>query len=572
MSVVRRFSIGALLPAATLTSLVAATATTSGPTPAAEGRMASESRVPDDPCQRAWSPAPELHRDIERIMDIWSKPGRRVEASSDGGLGRPAPASADPKNGSDERPNVLLFMVDDMRADELSGPWMRQTRSLIQDPGVTFANSFSPLPLCGPARASFLTGRYAHNTGIRMNKVPSSAFDQLDDDNTLPVWLDNAGYNTAFLGKYINGYAPQTAQKPGSYVPPGWDQWYGSIGGGTYNYFHTVLSNNGKGTIDLDGKYQTNAYAEMGSRMVSELARKDAPFYFNLSFTAPHAGTPRDKDPGALKSPVSAPKMRGAYDKLISTPAGVPGEPCNDGLSSAVQSKKPITPKRQRKITEVRRQRAESLASVDDAIARIMRSLRKSGELDNTYVIFTSDNGYFLGEFRQAIGKKLQYEPSLRTPTIMRGPGIDRGITRDRAFTTIDFAPTIADMAGATVGPNVDGTSLLNTATGKPQPWLRPILTDTGAWRDRRHYGLGVLMPGTFYGEYNDPRRPRELFDLRRDPSELHNLIDSPRYRGESRKMSTLLDQLRQCRGAECRWPLGQSTGGHQSGSTRQGT
>ncbi|MDN5853534.1 MAG: sulfatase [Actinomycetia bacterium] len=505
-------------------------------------------------------------------MNIWSKPDGTTRASRAAGLGRPAPATADPNNSPSDRPNVLVFMVDDMRADELSGPWMHQTRDLIQNAGVTFTNSFSPLPLCGPARASFLTGKYAHNTGIRLNNDPSSAFNRLDDANALPVWLDDAGYNTAFLGKYINGYAPGSATNPGSYVPPGWDHWNASIGGGTYNYRHTILSNNGNGTIDLKGKYQTNAYAKRGSRLVSRLARKNEPFYFNLSFTAPHVGKPHDKKPSALKSPATAPKKRGAYDDIITTPSGVPGEPCNEHLPRAVRSKKPITPKLQRKITEVRRQRAESLSSVDDAIARIMRSLRKSGELDNTYVIFTSDNGYFLGEFRQPIGKKLQYEPSLRTPTIMRGPGIGQGIERERAFTTIDFAPTIADMAGAVVGANVDGKSLLNTATGKPRPWLRPILTDTGAWRNKRHYGVGVLMPGMFYGEYNEPGNPRELFDLGQDPDELHNLIGSARYRGRTREMSTLLDELRMCRGAECRWPLGQTTVRDRPASKKRGT
>lgn len=446
---------------------------------------------------------------------------------------------------------MVLFMVDDMRADEMSGPWMRQTRAQIQSQGVTFSNSFSPLPLCGPARASFLTGKYAHNTGIRMNREPATAFERLDEGNALPVWLDDAGYNTAFLGKYINGYA-EGGPKPGSYVPPGWDKWYASTGKGTYNYRHTILSNNGKGTIDLKGQYQTNAYGKMGSQLVSQLAKQKDPFYLNLSFTAPHTGGPHEADDPQVKTPARPPKLRGAYDNLITTPAGVPGEPCNDGAPSAVSRKSSIGPNVQGAITEARRQRAESLGSVDNAIARVMRSLRKSGELDNTYVIFTSDNGYFLGEFRQRIGKKLQYEPALRTPTIMRGPGIDKGIKRDPAFTTIDFAPTIADMAGADVGANVDGISLLETATGEATPWRRPILTDTGSSPDKTHYGKGVRTPGAFYGEYNDRRTTRELFNLRRDPNELHNLIGRPRDRDTARSMSKLLDELRNCSGEQC--------------------
>jgi len=572
MSVVRRLSIGAVLPAATLTSLVTAAATAVGPRPAAEQPAVTVAPGSGDPCQKTWSVNPELTRDVGRLMDIWSRPGGLAQTNDSNGLGRPAPTADAAKNPPRDRPNVVVFMVDDMRADELTGPWMRQTRDLIQGAGVTFTNSFSPLPLCGPARASFLTGKYAHNTGIRLNMKPSSAFNRLDDDDALPVWLDDAGYTTAFIGKYINGYAPAGEAKPGSYVPPGWDRWYASIGGGTYKYHHTILSRNGKGTIDLGGEYQTDAYARMGSRLVSRLAHENAPFYLNLSFTAPHAGVAPDADSSALRAPVSAKSKRGAYDDVITTPSGVPGEPCNKDFPGAVRSRKPITPKLQNKITEVRRKRAESLASVDDAIARIMRTLRQSGELDNTYVIFTSDNGYFLGEFRQPIGKKLQYAPSLRTPTIISGPGIDPGIKRERAFTTIDFAPTIADMADAEIGPHVDGKSLLDTARGKAKPWLRPILTDAGAWRDKRHYGLGVLMPGMFYGEYNDQRDSRELFDLRRDPGELHNLIGSARHRGEIRTMSMLLDDLRTCRGAECRWPFDGAPGGDNAASKQRGT
>ena len=572
MSVVRRISIGALLPAATLTSLFATTAT--APSPAAERRPEIDPARSADPCQNSWATAPTLKRDVDRLMDFWSKPNGSTRAQrASKRLGRPEPVADKPKSKpSQDRPNVIVFMVDDMRADEMNGPWMRQTRDLIQSQGATFTNSFSPLPLCGPARASFFTGKYAHNTGIRTNMTPSSAFNRLDDGHAMPVWLKNAGYNTAFLGKYINGYAPRSANKPGSYVPPGWDNWYASIDAGTYNYRRTILSNNGKGTINLGGKYQTTEYGKMGSNLVSKLAKKKQPFFFNLSFTAPHTGTPVEADDPRFKTPVRLPKMRGAYDDLITTPGGVPGEPCNDDQPKAVSDKKPIKPGKQRDITEVRRQRAESLASVDDAVARVMRSLRKSGELDNTYVVFTSDNGYFLGEFRQPIGKKLQYEPSLRTPTIMRGPGIDEGIKRERAFTTIDFAPTVADMAGAKTNTNVDGISLLDVATGEDKPWRRPIVTDAGSHKNTSRYGFGLRTKGLFYGEYADRHTSRELFDLERDPRELRNVAGKPRYRKTARTMADLLDRFRNCSGEQCQKPSDVQPPSHGSDADGGGT
>ncbi|UYM07894.1 sulfatase family protein [Solicola gregarius] len=547
--------VGALLPAATLSSLLV-TPSSPAHVPTKERQPLPDTRERANPCNAPWKRTPALEYDLGRLFELWRPAPRDGGATAGGqptGKARPAPVAEPGPSG--EQPNIVVFMVDDMRADELNGPWMRHTRSLIKAQGVDFVNSFSPIPLCGPARASFLTGKYSHNTGVRTNMSPRSSFDQLDDSNTLPVWLQKAGYTNAFLGKYINGYAEPSASRPGSYVPPGWDEWRASLGNGTYNYRKTRLSDNGKGTIDLTGRYQTSAYGEMGSAMVSELAAKSAPFYFNLSFTAPHTGGPHEPDDPGLKTPARLGSMRGKYDDRITTPGGVPGEPCNAGQPSAVSGKTPISPRQQGAITDVRRQRAESLATVDTAVKRVMGALEASGELDNTYVIFTSDNGFFLGEFRQRIGKKLPYEPSLRTPTIVRGPGIEPGIKREQAFSTIDFAPTIADMADARVGANVDGASMLKSATGKAKPWRRPILTDAGKLQGKLHYGIGVRMPGAFYGSYNDRRHTRQLFDISADPHENNNVIGDARYRRVSKTMARMLDRLRDCEGAVCREP-----------------
>ena len=549
-----------MLPVAALSSLFV-TSTSPAQTAASERQPLPDTR--DQLCDAEWSKVPVVKDELDRLLGLWSggakAPGGRPAkgsgaANAPAGKARTAPAASPPDRAKGD-PNVVVFMVDDMRADELAGPWMRHTRKLIKGQGVTFANSFSPLPLCGPARASFLAGQYAHNTGVRTNNSPASSFDQFDDRNTLPVWLKRAGYRTAFLGKYINGYAPGSAKKPGSYVPPGWDRWYASINKGTYKYRNTVLSNNGKGLRNLSGQYQTNAYGRIGSQLVSQMAGKKKPFFLNLSFTAPHKGGPKEPDDPGFATPARLKKMRGAYDDRITTPGGVPGEPCNGSQPQVVSDKSPITPEQQAAITEVRRQRAESLATVDKAVQRVVRKLKKTGELKNTYVIFTSDNGYFLGEFRQRIGKKLSYEPSLRTPTIIRGPGIKSGITREQAFTTIDFAPTIAKMANARAAKNVDGKSLLRAAKTKAKPWKRPILTDPGKGLGELNYGRGVRMPGAFYAEYQDSRVPEQLFDLSKDPHENRNVVADKRYERTRSTMARMLANLRDCKGETCRTP-----------------
>lgn len=524
----KRIAVGAPILAATL----AASLLTLESSPAQEqpSRSASDAH---GRCGQPWLPWPAVrlnstkrppppppHRPIQ--------PGQSSEKSSD-------------------RPNVLVLMVDDMRDDELSGPWMNHTRELLEDQGARFTNSFSPLPLCGPARASFLSGKYAHNTGVRDNVAPSS-FDAFNDRNTLPVWLQRSGYTTVQLGKYINGYGDS------QYVPPGWDRWYASTGDSTYRYYGTKLSNNGSGQINLAGRYQTTAYGDIGSKLLAQLSADRKPFFLNVSFTAPHTGSPVESDdPDDLGTAARRPDMRGRYNDVISTPRGEPGEFCNDDKPSVISDRQPLSPLEQAAVVTASRQRAEALATVDDSIAQLIGTLRRSGELDNTYVVFTSDNGFFQGEFRFASHKRLTYEPALRTPTLVRGPGIKPGIVRRSPFTTIDFAPTIADMTGSKVRANVDGISLLPSATGKDRGWTRPILTDVGPREGDEWYGLGVRAKGLDYQQFDDENAPEELYDLRRDPHENYNLAGEPGYQDERHKLASVLEDLRGCAGAGCR-------------------
>ncbi|MGH3359009.1 MAG: sulfatase-like hydrolase/transferase [Nocardioidaceae bacterium] len=544
----KRISIGAPVLAATLTtSLLAVPAAASvrpDPTPADRSDAGSRSNGKYDPCSSPWLSWPAMQTtdpNAGRAVTPPPPPAKRTAATTE----------------SSQRPNIVTIMVDDMRADELSGPWMRHTRALIQDDGASFENSFSPSPVCGPARASFFSGKYAHNTGVRTNRGPS-AFSRFDDANTLPVWLQDAGYNTAHLGKYLNGYGSDSppgsdGSSPEEYVPPGWDKWYGSLGGSTYRYYNTKLSENGKGTIDLGGRYQTSAYGSIGSQLVSRMAAEREPFFLDLSFTAPHTGGPREPDDPKIATPARRPELRGAYNDRITQPRGRAGEPCNEDKPRVISDAPPLSPAKQAQVVSAARQRAESLATVDDSVRDVFAALRRSGELDNTYVVFTSDNGYYQGEFRQAFGKELPYEPALRTPTLVRGPGIKEGIVRSQPFTTIDFAPTIADMADARVRAKVDGISLLPSATGADRRWSRAILTDAGPQRGDNEYGYGVRMPGLAYHEFDDSRTSRELYDLKADPFENHNVVQDRRYRKVRETMERVLDRLRGCEGKECR-------------------
>ena len=199
-------------------------------------------------------------------------------------------------------------MVDDMRDDDLR--YMPRTRRLLGGSGVRFVNSFSPYPSCCPARASVLTGRYTHNHHVEGIHRPYG-FTSFDDSSTIATWLDAVGYDTVYLGKYLNGYGemPEPGRSSGTsvrYVPPGWDTWLGSIDGGlprdhpdagqTYHYFDTTLSDDGRGFRNFEGRYQTRVYGQLSRRIVAERAPSDRPYFLHLSFTAPHLGFPREPD------------------------------------------------------------------------------------------------------------------------------------------------------------------------------------------------------------------------------------------------------------------------------------
>ncbi|MDN5853533.1 MAG: sulfatase-like hydrolase/transferase, partial [Actinomycetia bacterium] len=259
----------------------------------------------------------------------------RVTANNDDGGSSSATSDAVQHT---ERPNVVVIMSDDMREDELDGPWMAQTRRQIGDRGVRFQNSLAPLPLCAPARASFLTGQYPHNHGVWSHRAPYG-FPVFKDDETLPVWLQRGGYHTFMLGKYINGYAKKGMPAPdgGSamhYVPPGWSDWRASMDGrGTYNYRGTHLNNNGH-VQSLRGTYQTNAYRRISVNKVRERARADKPYFMYLSFTAPHHGKPKENDDPVdvsdingeeykIKTPARRKETRGRWDDAIRRAPGV---------------------------------------------------------------------------------------------------------------------------------------------------------------------------------------------------------------------------------------------------------
>jgi N-acetylglucosamine-6-sulfatase len=441
------------------------------------------------------------------------------------------------------KPNILVLMSDDQTVESMRV--MANVRSLLAKQGTTFATNFASFPLCCPSRSTFITGQYAHNHTVMGNAAPSGGYEKLapTHGNTLPAWLQQAGYTTVHLGKYLNGYGRTRPTE----IPPGWSEWYGSTDPSTYRFYNYTLNENGRLVTYGTGaaNYQTDVYNRKAVDLVRRLAPSSKPFFLSVAFLAPHSGGPRDSDdPANPASPSPAPRHRNAFaNQPLPAPPSLNEADMSD-KPAAMRSRALLTNARLNAIRENYQQRLESLLAVDEAVRDILSALSATGELERTLVIYTSDNGFFHGEHRVPAGKVLVYEPSVRVPLIIRGPGIPRGIERTNLVANVDLAATILDAARARPGRKLDGRSLL--------PFARDRL---------RRSGRDILLETTTYSAIRTPRHvfvqhstgEQELYDLQTDPHQLTSLHADARYAALKNELARRLNALRVCAGDLCR-------------------
>ena len=449
-----------------------------------------------------------------------------------------------------QRPNVLVLLTDDQTLASLSV--MDGVRGALADEGTTFERAFVSNALCCPSRATLLTGRYSHSHGVLSNRPPDGGYGRLDKSEWLPLWLQRAGYRTFHIGKFLNRYG---IDSPPTEVPPGWSEWYGSVDPSTYLFYGYTLNENGiLNTYGLDRNplfYSTDYYVQRAVDVVERMGRSRTPFFLSLGFLAPHSGGPRDADdPPRLPTPSPAARHQ---DRFAGVP--LPRGPAFDEADvsdkpSFLRGRPPIAPARAQAIEENYRQALESLLAVDEGVVRIVDALRASGELDNTLIVFTSDNGFFYGEHRIQDGKVLAYEPSVRVPLILRGPGVPSGARRRQLVTNADLAPTILDAAGAEAALPQDGRSLFPLLDDPGLEWGRDLLIEGApgftvvAFDALRTYRY--LFVQYVNGE-------RELYDLERDPHQLSSLHADPGYAAVQAELARRLAALAACSGRACR-------------------
>jgi N-acetylglucosamine-6-sulfatase len=518
-----------------------------------------------------------------------------------------------------ERPSFVVIQTDDETLDQLYAvfnaggleiPAMPNTLSMIAGRGITFNRYYVSYPLCCPSRVSLLTGRYAHNHNVRGNVQPNGGYTGFKArgafSHNLATWLQGAGYRTIHIGKFLNGYGDEPYDT-GTDVPPGWSAWHTVENADTHHYFYGY-SLNDNGTIDGpfgdSGSWDTREYGERDyfgcptttieekpcfyeTDVLSRIAYEELsgtppeqPFYLQLDYTAPHGDFRRPA------GPEPAPRHYTLFD-------GAPYPHSREqGFNEGNVNDKPrfIREAPYLSLNDIHTYRVyyqkalASLRGIDDGVKTVMDTLGGEHRLRNTYVIFTSDNGFFYGEHRLTGGKFLAYEPATHLPLLMRGPGIRAGTSTGELAANIDIAPTILELAGVTPDKSVDGSSLVPFFRDPSLRTRRPILFESFVEtndveangeptaqrvvnelkpRPRKSAGAkaSIIAPPKDYegirlGPYKYiewPDGEKELYDVNMDPYELNNIVRVPNFFPIRAYLHAELVRLEACVGRHCR-------------------
>jgi N-acetylglucosamine-6-sulfatase len=434
------------------------------------------------------------------------------------------------------RPNIILITTDDQALYDLA--WMPNTRELIGGHGVTFDHGLSPHPLCCPARAEIVTGQYAQNNGVKHNTGPHGGYPALRQrNNTVGRWLHDAGYQTAMVGKYLNGYHRILDR------PRGWDHWNPFTDGTrimTTQYYDDGAMTTREGYVDDI----TNEYA---IDYIDEFSASPEPFFLWVSNYAPHRaqGVPGWRD-YAYPAPRFLGKLTGQVLPVLDEHA------FNE---KDVSDQPPYVRRRLVDPAEMQKRftyRIEALQAADEGVKKIVDALAANGELDDTYIVFTSDNGYLLGEHRLE-KKNYIFKEALEVPFLVRVPSADAATTSDIPVTMVDIAPTVAELAGAQPERLQDGASFAGVLAGGQVAWRDTQLIQTGTKPSPAHgwWIRGVRTNRYTYGK-DLITGVEQLYDRRLVPGETRNVALDPTYARVLRELRRRLTALRTCAGADC--------------------
>ncbi len=406
----------------------------------------------------------------------------------------------------DERPNFLVIISDDQRYDTME--FMPITQKLIFDQGVTFSNGYVTTPLCCPSRASILTGMYAHNNNVRQNEDKLTV-------RTIAEDMHDAGYFTGLVGKYLNSWSDNPR--------PEFDYWVSFWGGTPKRYYEPRLNINGtRGKIP---GYITYLLKDHVIEFLDLAAQKENPFFLLFTPNAPHEPyTPANEDLGLYTGlPLYRPPSFNEAD--------ISDKPYWFEIKAL------RTPEEIASIDQVRLAEIQTLASLDRSIGEIIKKLEEIGELDNTVIIYMSDNGKAWFEHRLD-SKNNVYEESIKVPYALRYPTlVPEPYIEKRLVSNIDIAPTVYELSGLTIPDSVDGLSMTRLFSTDAD-WRETLIIES--WPDPRPW-VAIHTEYQIYVETENDKS--EYYDLSVDPYQLNNAIDDPKYKNVIGYLKKIMDK-----------------------------
>jgi N-acetylglucosamine-6-sulfatase len=445
------------------------------------------------------------------------------------------------------KPNIIFILSDD--EDVALHAHMPKTKALLHEQGTTFDNYFVTYSLCCPSRATTLRGQYPHNSKIEGNALPTGGYGKFrslgHDSSTVATWLQAAGYRTAMFGKYMNGYQPSLG------APAGWTEWYG-IGNGYPGYDYTMYEN---GKLVQYGRRPEDFLVDVIAHKAADVIRRSAadrtPVFLYIAPFTPHGPA------------TAAPRHEGMFANAALPRTASFNEADISDKPRPLANRPVLRPAAITRMQELYRKRLRSLQSVDDLVDSIVTALRSTGQLENSYVVYASDNGFHMGEHRLAQGKNTAYETDIRVPLVVRGPGVPAGRHEPGMVLNNDLAQTFAAIGGAKVPDFVDGRSFLPLLGKARSSWSRTAfmverrggrdaqaeLGDSDDLRNANSFNA-IRTQHYTYVEYGNG--DRELYDLRTDPDQLLNIASraDPDLVG---RLSAGLAKLTKCAGSACR-------------------
>lgn len=471
----------------------------------------------------------------------------------------------------ENRPNIIFILADDLDLKLNTIAYMENLQNLLIRRGTAVDDFLISTSTCCPSRMNILRGQFTHNHQVYNNTAPYGGFKKLYEsgfeESTLPVWLQAAGYRTALMGKYLNEYP---LREDRTYVPPGWSEWVSPGRKNAYDGYDYVLNENGI-LVEYPPKeiyYFTDVMNRKAVDFIERASSDDIPFFLYLSTFAPHEPATPAQRHAELFSDIAAPRTISFNEEDVSDkPANIAANPM---LSEADILK----------IDEIYRQRVRSMQAVDEMLADLIDTLERTGEIENTYIVFTSDQGLHLGQHRLVYGKSSMYEEDIIVPFVIRGPDIPENKSIPPFLAgSIDLAPTIAELAGVVPPEFIDGRSFAGVLKESPVPsdWRRAFLLEFYITLDEKEsnssFHASASLTSQFYGiffetfdglpkraglrtlEYTYIENPDgfiELYDLKNDPHQLENLARTTEP-DVLEKYSSWLNALESCQGAECR-------------------